>query len=74
LLSSLSPAFHPEGWETGKRIMKMRGQNPTLQTLPPIILSDMFVVFFCMSSEDEVEDVEFFCGQGGGGGGGGRRT
>jgi hypothetical protein len=54
--------------------MKVRGQNPTLQTLPPIILSDMFVVLFCVSSEDEVEDVELFCGQGGGGGGGGGRT
>jgi len=53
--------------------MKVRGQNPTLQTLPTIILSDMFVVLFCVSSEDEVEDVELFCGQGGGGGGGGGR-
>jgi hypothetical protein len=26
-----------------------------------------------VSSEDEVEDVELFCGQGGGGGGGGGR-
>ena len=63
-----------KGWETGKRIRKKRGQDPTLQTLPSIIVSDVFVVFLYMYSEVEVEDVELCCRQGGGGGGGGGRT